>query len=188
MQPFFVGMIFVGLGELALAVYFLSTIGRQNIRVAVGLLSAFTAFWVIACALVINQPEGVYNNIFVRTSYFFGPFIIFSLIYFIMNYPYENRRFDASQVLWMYSLALVIGLFGLFSNEIVIQFISVDGLNSYWENGQMFWLYGGTLTVGYLVVLYYLLKKFRVSTGIIFQRYVAVFIAIVIGGLPGVFF
>lgn len=187
MQPFFVALLIIGLGEIALAIYFLTTIGRQNIRVAVGLLCAFTALWVVAGAFIIHQPQGIHDNVLSRSSYFFGPFIIFSLLYFIMNYPYENKAFDKYQVFWMYAVSLVIGLLGLFSHEVVVKFVS-DGMRSYWQNGQLFWLYGGTLTLGYLIVLYFLFKKLRVSTGIIYRRYIAVFVAIIIGGLPGVLF
>src|SRR6185503_6136646 len=84
----------VGLGELALAVFFWVTNSKNEIRRVMSLFAFSTGSWCVFSAMSSYTSENTLTFFYTNLSYGFAVLALASLVHVVLIYPYPLYKLD----------------------------------------------------------------------------------------------
>lgn len=177
----------VGIGELALAVFFWVTHSKSEIRKVMALLAFSVSSWVILSAIIAYLPNlkiGLHIDDFI---YIAGVLLTTALLHFSLIYPFPLFRIDNVHRLLLYIPALLFSVISLSSRLLVSSYYASTTFVGNIVGGPLYPYYNWYLTVLYVLSLVILFYKQRRLDGFQQKNIRIMFFSILIAGFPAVY-
>lgn len=176
----------VGLGELALAVFFWVTHSKSEIRKVMALLTLSTGIWAITNGLTsyVNYSRWVELNLVIL--FIAGLFIVSSLLHISIIFPHRVFTFDKLHAFLIYLPAIIFSIILSSTNTVVKSYaVATDNAGTVIP-GPLFIFFQILVALLFLTSVGILCFKLRRQDGLNKQYTALFFIGIVLGGLPAI--
>lgn len=178
----------IGIGQLALGVFFWFTNSKNEIRRVMAVLSLSTGLWTIINTFTAYRDHGAFLVLSNQMTYIFGLLLLTAFVHLTLVFPYRFFSFDRLHVLLLYLPAVIFSVIAVSSNTIVDS-VSITGPNDPGRivGGPLYSLYNIYLALLYLTGLIILLYRIRKMDGSHKSNAKIVFWSVALGGLLAVY-
>lgn len=174
----------VGFGELLLAIYFWVTNSRQEIRKVISLLALSTSIWVILSAYISYRETSILVVELLNVVLISGIFLVTSLLYFSVIYPYTFFTFDRLHKFLLYVPAIIFSIVILTTDTVVNNYLVDKYSVGEVVGGSVYPIYNIYLFILLLITLAILSFKIKRTHGFVKQNVKLILLSIVLSGLP----
>lgn len=176
----------VGVGELALGLYFWKTNSNNEIRRVMAFLALVTGLWVIANAASAYTLENSLTVFADKATFALGAFILTALFHFALVFPYPMRRLDTLHYIFFYLPAVAITWVMMNNNTLIAASDFSPTQQGTWTGGPLYSLYNFYLFSLFVSTFLLLLQRYKHTDGIHRRNVLLVVYSILLGGLPAV--
>ncbi|GEM_PF-5917806 len=178
----------VGIGELALAVFFWVTHSKSEIRKVMALLAFSTGMWVILSALTSYVSYSELGKYQVALVYVFGLVLLTCLVHLTLIFPFRLIHLDRFHVFLMYVPVIIFSYISLATSLIVLTFTGDPNNVGDIVGGPLYGLYNIYAFILFIASIIILITRARKLDGL-HRKNIQIFgWSVFLGGLPGVIF
>lgn len=97
----------IGIGELALGIFFHSTNSGSNIRKVMALLCTSTGLWVFISVFVAYKPDSTINHFLTNLVFILGVLLLTTLLHLTILFPIPQVQFNSLHIILLYQPVLI---------------------------------------------------------------------------------
>lgn len=176
----------VGLGELALAVFFWVTHSKSEIRKVMALLFLSTGIWAITNGLTSYVDPSTWVDWNLKILFIVGITIVASLLHLTIIFPYRIFPFDKLHSFLIYAPVVFMSITLLTSNAIVGSYEVSRNEVGLVHPGPLFIFFQVTVSIYYIISVIILLIKHKRLDGLHKQNIRLFTTGVVLGGFPAI--
>jgi len=150
------------------------------------LFALSVALWVLFSAFVAYKSHSDSREVINKLIYFFGIFLVTSLLHLVCVFPYPFRILDVFHKVMLYVPAVIFSYIALTTDTIVSGFYASEAFAGLVVKGPVYNLYNSYLFLLYILSVSLLSYRIQKFDGVHLRYAKYLLSGIVVGGLPAV--